>query len=494
MSHDIDSGSSPNLQDRLDEELWQRKDVGTLRALPCDLRLDQTSILYEKKKKMIDFCSNDYLGLARSTRQWSIVDEMYREHMKHSHADVIVEDDYVENGSQRNYYLKEPLLGATGSRLLSGDTVLAHEIEAYLARLHNRESSLLFNSGYDANMAILSCLPNLKTDFVVMDELCHNSLQMGVRMARGYTQQSTKSHIGGIFKFRHNSIESLKEVIENCQRRCNKSSHIFIVVESVYSMEGDVAPLTDILSLASTMKNLNVIVDEAHGLGVYGGSNPSDMFLNEENGDTRSIDCQKQKYKYGGMGVIAALGLEQHPSLLCSIHTFGKAAGCHGAVVCMKQHVKTYFVNYARPFIYSTSLDPHSLICIQASYQYFISEKGNCDRFKLFHLVRRFRGLYIARMRQHASRFKCKYNLFPSPSPIQSVLIPGNEKCKGISKELNKLGFGVYPIRAPTVPARKERIRIIIHVYNTEEDILNLVTHLVSILTIEGSKLYRSKL
>jgi 8-amino-7-oxononanoate synthase len=229
--------------------LARRREFGSLRRLTPF-----------HKKNMVDFSSNDYLGLAHSRDQ---------------HAQVTVE--YQK--------LARHLLGSTGSRLLTGDSEYAQKLENRLATWHNRPAALVCNSGYDANLAVLSCVT--RQNVVIMDELCHNSLYMGVQLGQGKP-----------VTFKHNNVQDLERVLQ----KQSANQRLLIAVESVYSMDGDIGPLSEILELA-LLYNASVIVDEAHGLGVFGSN---------------------------GMGVLAHLRLERHPALLCSIHTFGKAGGCHG--------------------------------------------------------------------------------------------------------------------------------------------------------------------
>lgn len=489
-----------------------------------------------KNRNITDFSSNDYLGLSRSITQIRIVTRSYEQYVasalqsrysSNSNSNQSHSDDGGDN-IEEGEYVKTPILGATGSRLLSGDSALASQLENTLAKIHNRPAALLFNSGYDANISILSCLPIFdRGDVIVMDELSHNSLQMGWRLARGATSLNSSDNqkrIHSIRTFRHNCVDDLKQVLMECYsddngypvkssdvNLTNKNKMIFIVVESVYSMEGDVAPLKEMLDMASTF-GACVIVDEAHGLGVYGKTNVNDLRVSDFERDAKVSNIGIKgsiRTDIGGTGVLAAMGVERHSSLLCSVHTFGKAAGCHGAVVaCNNSMLKQYFINYARPFIYSTSMSPHSLICIQRAYDYFGSIKADMDRTKLFNLVRYFRSVYMEQLQmliQHNSkagnkpmqfRAERKPDLFllPSPSPIQSIVICGNTRCKNVSWAMRGKGFDVYPIRAPTVSPGQERIRVVLHVYNTKLDIKRFVEALMTYLINEQTPRLHSRL
>jgi len=443
---------------------------------------------------MIDFSSNDYLGLARSRTQLEKVDQSFR---------LYTDSSSLENGMH--------LLGATGSRLLSGNTKLPRKIEKELAIIHNRPSALLCNSGYDANLCLLSSLP-LSNDIVLMDELVHNSLIMGIRMGR-----ANHTNENYVKTFIHNNVKDLEMKLKEYHDKSLKEvkevniseGEILILVESVYSMDGDIAPLKEILNLAHKYK-AHVIVDEAHGLGVYGRTNIRDLMLPEE--QTQQVYCSEtqtpllnknnydnivnhqlhpfttNKSTLPGTGVLAALDLESHPSLLASVHTFGKAAGCHGAIIASSNTLIQYLINYARPFIYSTALPPHSLLSIQCSYHTMIhDQEGEDRRTKVFCLVRIFRTLMIHALQQQQKQqqgnsTRNDLQLLQSPSPIQAILCPGNHRCIQMSNALRTIGsFDVFPIRSPTVPKGLERIRIILHSHNTEEQVANLVSLIIQI-------------
>lgn len=469
-----------SMEDRLRAQLDRRRREGTLRSLiplpspttTCEATsIDDggTSSLRPQPVTMIDFASNDYLGLARCPRQHALVQSAY-------------------SGLSCT-----SSLGATGSRLLSGDSDLARLLEANLAKVHNRPASLLFNSGYDANLSVLSSLPYRHDgdDAIVMDNLVHNSLIMGVRMGRLANDR--------VFLFRHNDVADLKRVLDEVLATSSSPS-ILVVVESVYSMDGDVAPLKEIFNLCQE-KGAGVMVDEAHGLGVYGHTNVQDLSLDattcivgvEES--IRSVqtapamaDSNKIAAAYdnnnGGTGVLAALNLERHPALFCSVHTFGKAAGCHGAVVAGSETLISYLVNYARPFVYSTALPPHSLVSIQQTYKSMMGPEGESRRRIVFQLVKLFRAEMAKGLVVLNEQFPgLEFDMLPSPSPIQAVIVPGNERCIQVCRYLRDVGgLDVYPIRSPTVPKGMERIRIILHSHNTENEVHQLTKMLLQSL------------
>ena len=404
------------------EKLDFRRQEGSLR-LPMS-----TNELVSCNSSTLDFSSNDYLGLAHDKMQQDLVEESYKRWKKRSIS----------------------TLGATGSRLLSGDSLFCRELENCLAKIHNRPAAMIFNSGYDANLSVLSSLL-LKEDVVLLDELCHNSLIMGIKMSRCREYNT----------FQHNDMLDLRKQLE--QLVCK--GKVMIVVESVYSMDGDVAPLREILDIAYNF-GFEVVVDEAHGLGSFGRTNVIDLSVDRQPfGQSTEVSNL-----LGGTGVLAALELEAHPSLLCSIFTYGKAAGCHGAVVCGSTTLRDYLWNYARPFIYSTALPLHSLISIQSSYESMIGPLGQVRRSCTFANVRLFRETLLS-----ALPSRNKVSLWPSPSPIQALVLPGNDNCVKFCRHLyNIYGIRLYPIRAPTVPKGKERVRIILHAHNSEEEVLKL--------------------
>ena len=401
--------------------LAKRRQNGSLRTpKPIDT-------FFHKAQSGVDFSSNDYLGLARCHQQKETVGRLVQEQT-------------------------EICLGATGSRLLSGDSLFARNLEVWLAKLHQRQTATIFNSGYDANLSILSSIIE-PGDLVILDELCHNSAVMGVRMSR---QREFRV-------FPHNDMNALRILLEK-----TRFSHkcCLIVVESVYSMDGDVAPLNDVLDLA-LRHGAHVVVDEAHGLGIYGRTNRNDLEVSRKTHD----GCQRQERptsnRFGGTGVLAALELESHPALLASVHTFGKAAGCHGAVICGSDTLRDFLWNYARPFVYSTSLPLHSLVTIKAAYMTMTSIEGDVRRAHTFHLVKQFCSI----MNEALSASQL-VSLWPSPSPIQALVLGDNDTCLEFCQRiLDQYAIRLYAIRAPTVPKGLERVRVILHAHNTEDEV-----------------------
>ena len=309
--------------------------------------------------------------------------------------------------------------GATGSRLLSGNHSLYIETENYIAQFHQSDSALIFNSGYDANVGFFSAVPQ-KTDLILYDELCHASIRDGIQLS------NAKS-----YKFKHNDFEDLEKLILR-----NPDNLIYIVTETVFSMDGD-CPNMEELVVVSEKYNCYLVVDEAHTLGVFGEK---------------------------GEGLIQHLHLQD--KIFARIMTFGKGLGCHGAVVLGSDDLKSYLVNFARSFIYTTGLSPHSVATILMGYHYLEKDKNTLESLReniiFFNQVKKM--LYLSPL------------FIRSKSAIQSVIIPGNEKVKNIANSLQESGFDVKAILSPTVPAGQERLRFCLHSYNTKEDITKVLT------------------
>lgn len=340
----------------------------------------------------IDFCSNDYLGLARDPE------------LKQQWKEIIA--------------ASEDKLGATGSRSISGHTRLARELEEEIAAYHQAETGLLFNSGYDANVGLFSSLPG-RQDHLVCDELIHASIIDGCRLS-----YATRH------RFAHNDTRSLEEKLQSLQGSRSPGSMVFVVVESVYSMDGDQAPLQEIVSLCEQYEAL-LIVDEAHATGVYGPE---------------------------GRGMVVAEGLADR--VWARIHTFGKALGTHGAIVLGSGRLKDYLLNHARSFIFTTALPPHALLAIRLAYQAL----GQA-------------GPRIEVLQERIGYFKEKIKpvegtwFIPSASAVQSLVIPGSRRAAQWGKTLGEKGFAVKAIQHPSVAEGKERIRFSIHYHNRPEEI-----------------------
>ena len=368
----------------LQQKLQQREANNALRKLPMH-------------NDLVDFASNDYLGFAKNEAVFDL-----------SHQLLI------------NQKLK--INGATGSRLLSGNYNLHKETESYIARFHGTESALIFNSGYDANLGVLSAIPQ-RNDIIFYDELCHASIRDRIQLSKAKS-----------YKFKHNDLENLEKLITKFKIH-NTTSVTYIITESVFSMDGD-SPNLEKLSVLCEKHQCYLIVDEAHALGVFGTQ---------------------------GSGVVQQLNLQD--KVFARIITFGKALGCHGAVVVGSELLKSYLINYARSFIYTTALSPHSIATIYIAYQHLNSEKEQIKKL----------NENIIFFNEEINAVGLKHLFIASNSPIQCAVIPSNEKAKKVSQYLQSKGFDVKPILSPTVPKGQERLRFCLHSFNSYEEITKVL-------------------
>ena len=356
----------------------------------------------------IDFSSNDYLGLAGNK-------ELFL------NTQLLLEENEM------------CLNGATGSRLLSGNHKLYTLAEKQIADFHNSPAALIFNSGYDANIGFFSSIPQ-KGDLIFYDELAHASIRDGIRMSNSKA-----------YKFKHNDLEDLQKKLSIVAAEAN--SEIYIVTESVFSMDGDSPDLISFSKFAEE-KNYKLIVDEAHSLGVFGKN---------------------------GKGLVQQLQLEK--KVFARIVTFGKALGVHGAVILGSDLLIQYLVNFCRSFIYSTALSPHSIAAISSGYKLLERQdanKENTEIKKLHENIRFFNSEII--------RLNLQDKFIKSDSAIHCCIIPGNDEVKIIADKIQQKGFNVKPILSPTVTKGSERLRFCIHSFNSKEEITNLLSLLATFI------------
>jgi len=349
---------------------------------------------------LVDFFSNDYLGLARNR-------ELY----------CLIENEVSTQAGNIN--------GATGSRLLSGNSAYVEDLELFFAKLFKSPKALLLNSGYNANLSILSAVPQ-KEDTIIYDELIHASLKDGARLS--FAQR---------FSFKHNNLKDLEAKIQRAK------GEVYVAVESVYSMDGDFAPLLEILELTKKY-NAHLIVDEAHSTGVWGER---------------------------GNGICCHLGIED--KIFARVYTFGKGMGAHGACIAGSELLIDFLINFARPFIYTTSLPLHCLVTLKAGFEYL--EKDKSLQTKIRSKIHLFRTLV-------EGTESLSGLIQESSSPIQVLRISGNENAKATALALQSKGFDVRAILSPTVKEGEERLRICLHVFNSDEEVERLVKTLVESL------------
>lgn len=362
----------------LKEKLDERKAKGLLRTL-------------SNKRNLVDFLSNDYLGLARSEGL----------------------GEQIDHNARKLGFLGN---GGTGSRLLSGNHAAYASAEKFLAGLFNAEAALIFNSGYAANQAIVSSVAG-KGDTILYDRLSHVCLKEGAWLSKA------QSH-----PFEHNDLEDLASKLSRSQGR------VFVVTESVFSMDGDESPIEEIIALCKKHKAL-LIVDEAHSTGTFG-----------EN----------------GAGWLISKSVEQ--DVFARVYTFGKGMGVHGACVAGSQTLIDYLINFGRSFIYTTSLPPHSVISIEEAFK-FLSKNMALQR-ELNDRINLFRSSIDA----------------ISHTAIQPILIPGSLEVRRLAEELRNAGFNVRPIVSPTVKEGTERLRVCLHAFNTHQEINELTTRIKDLI------------
>ncbi len=377
------------LNDRLHAELKEREKNNALRTL---------KIISNK----VDFSSNDYLGFAQDRELQKII--------------------IAEISKLRKF-------GSTGSRLLTGNHSLTEQLEKEVAIFHDAESALFFNSGYEANAGLISAITK-RNDTIIFDELSHASLREGIRLSNANS-----------WSFKHNDLIDLELKLQKAE------GEKFIVIESVYSMDGDICPLKEIVFFAEKY-NANIILDEAHATGVI-----------------------------GELGEGLAQQIKLHKKIFARVHTCGKAIGNNGAFVLGNEILRYYLINFCRPFIYTTAPNLMQVIAVREAYRKLANSTAevkqlqeNCFYFK-----------------KHISRHK-QIQLLPSDSAIFSVLIPGNEDVKLASVYLSNAGQDVRPILSPTVKEGEERLRICIHSYNTKLEIDRLIKLLEQFTTFTESE------
>ncbi len=365
----------------IEKRLTERRLAGLYRVL-------------KPESDLIDFCSNDYLGFSRSAVLKGKIDE------------EINNSGLILNGS-------------TGSRLISGNLAYTENLEQEIAGMFKSEAGLLFNSGYDANLGLLSSLPQ-RGDTIITDELIHASVIDGARL----------SHANR-YTFKHNDLTSLEAKLKQARGNC------YVVIESIYSMDGDTPPIVELLTLTEKY-NAHLIVDEAHAVGLY------------------------------KTGIITELELEKR--IFARIVTFGKALGCHGAIILGSNLLQEYLVNFARSFIYTTAAPFHQLASIKMACR--LLQVADTEIASLQNNIRLFKGSLSG-----------EYDLIDCESAIQCVLLKSNEDAVNMAINLQNTGFDVRAIRSPTVAPGSERIRICLHSFNTANEITLLTNTLNNLLT-----------
>lgn len=353
-----------------------------------------------------DFSSNDYLGFSE---------------------DECLRDRAIDR-------LRDLPLGATGSRLLRGNLELHEEVEESLAGFCGTEAALVFPSGYQANLGLLSALLR-EGDQVFSDEANHASLIDGLRLSRARK-----------VIFPHNDTRALRQLIST---GATGRGNIFIVTESLFSMEGDFAPLDELAEIARETGAF-LIVDESHATGVYGG------------------------------GCVQVRGLRS-PGL-ASVHTGGKALGVGGAWVAGSSLLREYLIQFCRPWIYSTAISPGLASTLAVAVDYW-SEVGAARAIR----IRERASRMFQRLQDEAEVLSAFGVSIPqTASPILPLIVGSNSRALELSQELRDKGFDVRAIRPPAVPEGAARIRITVNWNSSEEDQENLFGALLGFFNAHG--------
>ena len=375
--------------DRIRTELDELKSLDRYRVLP-DITARDGKDIEVNGERLLNLSSNDYLGLG--------------------------DDKELLEGYGRRFRKSSHAMTSSSSRLLTGNHPLYDQLEKALAALYGRQSAMVFNSGYHANIGILPALCN-RHDLVLSDRLNHASIIDGMKIAESPYQ-----------RFRHCDYDHLEELLEGARGRYRQ---IFIVTESVFSMDGDLADLARLVALKEKYGAF-LIVDEAHGVGVFGER---------------------------GLGLSETAGMVPQIDIITG--TFGKALASTGAYAVMSSLVREYLLNTMRSFIFTTALPPvilgWSLLTLERQAS-MVSERA-----ALLRLAARLRNELIGR----------GFDV-PGESHIVPVVTGGNDLAVALAARLKDAGFLCMPVRPPTVPEKGARIRISLRSTLSWEDIARI--------------------
>ncbi|KAI0424398.1 PLP-dependent transferase [Xylaria sp. FL1042] len=419
-----------SLEATLQGRLVRRESQGRLRHLVIP------------RSDLVDFSSNDYLSLSQDL----VLRDALIAHLDDSHK------NHSSTSSSRR------AIGSGGSRLLDGNSAFVERLEQKISNFHGSEAALLFNSAYDANVGLLSCVPGAE-DIIIYDDLIHASIHDGMRLSRA-TRKIRFAH-GSIIRGTRrlisekegmNSTETsdsdglelvLKKLVDTDRQIQYGKSNVFICVEALYSMDGDVADLeyiSDVVQSLLPKGNGYIIVDEAHSIGILG-----------ERG--RGLVCQ----------------LELQDRIWARVVGFGKAFGCAGGAIICSSIARLYLINYARTLIYTTAMSFPSLAIISAAYDYMITGKAD-ERQKQLKTIIQYCHTKLKSLDQ-TSRSTATTLHVPG-GPLSSPIVPlFTNDPKSLAQHCQKFGFMIRPIVAPTVPLGQERVRICLHASNTFEQI-----------------------
>ncbi|PWN50020.1 PLP-dependent transferase [Violaceomyces palustris] len=456
------------LNKQLEAALEARKQKGTLRNLTnfpsSSFSPSGGSEADEVELPLVDFSSNDYLSLSTCP---------------------VIRRHFIRRLTQKPTQGPDAWrLGSTGSRLLDGNSTEHEELESRLASHFGSESALLFNSGFDANVSLFSTLPQ-PGDIVLYDSLVHASVHDGLRNSRSVQA----------IPFRHNDVAHLDSLLRRLSDQSSLTGrNVFVGVEAVYSMDGDLCPLDELVEVAEryvTKELLHVIVDEAHSTAVYGEQ---------------------------GKGLCQALGLTDR--IRVRLMTFGKAMGTCGAAVLCSPLIRHYLINYARPLIFSTALSHPTVSSIHCSLDALMDGRGDERSSRLFENTRLLHSKLLEVVGREVEAAAAREGHPPSaqvgqpttgerlgrrkgkstcleagsdqtPSPIVPLL---TTRARELAAHLRSKGLLARSICYPTVPKGEDRVRICVHYANESEDIERLVKVVADWCeTIRGGEMGRSK-
>lgn len=345
----------------------------------------------------LDFSSNDYLGMSHHPKLLAAV------------------KNAIDDGMS---------VGATGSRLLRGHHDEHQALELQAANFFGSEHALYFANGFMANYAIFTCLPK-SGDVVVYDELVHASIHDGMLAGKAKA-----------VAVRHNDVRDFEDKIK-AARADGITGQIYIAIESIYSMDGDEAPVAELMDIAIRYEAF-LVVDEAHATGVWG---------------------------LGGKGLMCEWEGSEN---LITLHTCGKALGSSGALICAPKIICEYMVNFSRPFIYSTAPSPLAAYTVSKALQIMQQEPELREGLKAhMNLTNKLLG---------------EMGIETSTTQIIPIIIGDAGDTMAIAKQLQGAGFDIRGVRPPTVPDGSSRLRITLTLNVKEADICNMVDALKPLL------------
>ncbi|KAI1314149.1 PLP-dependent transferase [Xylaria venustula] len=435
------------LETTLERLLARRESHGRLRRLN------------NPRSDLVDFSSNDYLSLSQDR----VLRDSLIAHLTNS------DKQHSPSSSSRR------AIGSGGSRLLDGNSAFAENLERKIAGLHGSEAALLFNSAYDANVGLLSCVPGPE-DVILYDSLIHASVHDGMRLSRA-TRKIHFTHDSIIRSTRQLSTQKdgdnataasytaslefvLRQLVDADQKIGCGVSNVFICVEALYSMDGDVADLqyiSDVVKRLLPCGNGYIIVDEAHSVGILGDS---------------------------GGGLVCQVGLQDR--IWARVVGFGKAFGCAGGAVLCSSIARLYLVNYARTLIYTTAMSFPSLASIDAAYDYMMTRKAHERREQLKVLIQ-YCHIKLKSLDQGSRQIAPTLRV-PGDLPSSPIIPVFTSHPKSLARHCQESGYMIRPIVAPTVPVGQERVRICLHASNTIAQIDGLCGAIEAWLDTLGTK------